>query len=140
MAEELRWETLFSTAVADTSAFGEFRNETSGDINIRSLDGDFMLTVAVSSDSIVAGGLQISKSRIRDVTNNSSIFQANISLHCSKDATDGNGAGGDSGRLNKLYAKGQLTLEPGESLFAHLDFTNTPGEARSTWTIGYHFD
>jgi len=139
MAEELRFETLISTAIVDVNAFGEFRNDTSGNLFIRSID---MLLTTLNITATTAVNLaqqQISKSNTIDNTNNTSIFQLNQGGTSMNDETGGVGPNATSQTLNKLYAKGQLILEPGESLFGHVNFDNTPTTHRSQITIGYHF-
>ncbi len=139
MAEELRWETLLSIAIADTNAFGEFRNDTNADLFIRS--ADLLLTVAniTATTAVNIAQMQLSKSNTIDNVNNTSIYQLNVGGTSMNDETGGVGPNATSNTVNKLYAKGQLILEPGESLFGHLNFDNTPTSTRAQITIGYHF-
>ncbi len=139
MAEELRWETLASVAAVDTNAFGEFRNDTSADIFIRSIDMHLTVQNITATTAVNAALMQISKANTVDRTNNTSIFQLNVGGVSMNDETGSVGPNGSSNNVNKLYAKGQLILEPGESLFGHLDFDNTPTQTTSLITIGYHF-
>jgi len=139
MAEELRWETLISTAVVDTNAFGEFRNDTSADLFIRSIDMAFLGELITATTASAHGQMQLSKSNTIDQTNNTSIFQLNTNVTFLNDETGGVGPNASTSNVNKLYAKGQLILEPGESLFGHLDFANVPTTTKANITIGYHF-
>jgi len=142
MAEELRWENLISQAIIDTSAFGEFRNDTSVDINIRSIDMTFAATLddTGAGDGDAEGTLQLSKSNTIDQANNSTIFQLNAAITFMNTSTGNVGSAGGQMTVNKLYAKGQLILEPGESFFAHLDYSEEPPtQARAHISIGYHF-
>jgi len=139
MAEELRWETLQSVASTDTNAFGEFRNDTSADVFIRSVDMLFTAQLITATTSLASAQMQLSKSNTIDLVNNSSIYQLNIGAVFMNDETGGVGPNSSTGTVNKLYAKGQLILEPGESLFGHLDFVNVASQTKSVITIGYHF-
>jgi len=139
MAEELRWETLISTAVVDTNAFGEFRNDAKADVNIRSIDMLLTGTLITASTAVADGLMQLSKANTVDNTNNTSIFQLNVGGTWMNDETGGVGPNASSNTVNKLYAKGQLTLETGESVFGHLDFGNVPTNINARITIGYHF-
>jgi len=140
MAEELRWEMLFTFAIVDTDAYGEFRNDTSGDIFVRSLDLDQVTSLDVSSTADHTGQLQVSKSNTIDRNNNSTIFQQSVfsTIRFDDTATLAN-AFAVQGSKSKLFAKGQLILEPGESLFGHVEYSNAPTEAKSLIEIGYHF-
>ncbi len=139
MAEELRWETLISSSITTTNAVGEFRNDTSGDIFIRSID--FFLhggKDGVGTDADINGEAQLSKSNTVDIVNNTSIWQLNAGVAVIHDDTAGVGNGADNMTVNKLYAKGQLILEPGESIFLHIVVTAlTNFEVFAT--LGYHF-
>lgn len=139
MAEELRWETLQSTATTDQSAFGEFRNDTSADLFIRSIDMFMMVQDTATSAAVAQVQMQLSKSNTIDLSNNTSIFQLNSGGSFLHLTTAGSGPNGSQSTITKLYAKGQLILEPGESLFGHLDFGGTPTNAQFSITIGYHF-
>lgn len=141
MAEELRWETGITEVATsgNTNAFFEFRNDTSTDVFIRSIDmmlmvSDFDLTNDFSTQ------IQYSKSNTIDVANNTTIWQLNCIVGGSIGvATVGGGNGGGQLSVNKLYAKGQLILEPGESIFGHREQTNTVDAVKFHGTIGYHF-
>ena len=139
MAEELRWESLISTATVDTNAFGEFRNDTSADLFIRSIDMFFIAELITATTASGHGQMQLSKSNTIDLTNNTSIYQLNIGANYMNDETGGVGPNGTNATVNKLYAKGQLILEPGESVFGHLDFANVPTTTKAFITLGYHF-
>lgn len=139
MAEELRWETLLSTSVADGNAVGEFRNDTSGNIFIRSIDMFHMVQLDTVSDADVNIRSQLSKSNTIDLVNNTSIWQLNNGQTCTLAGAGDNGNGGGVNSVNKLYAKGQLILEPGESIFLHLNADNAPTTSVTNNVIGYHF-
>ncbi len=139
MAEELRWETLFSASIVDVDSFGEFRNDSSADLFIRSIDLNLTVTNITATTAANETLMQLSKSNTVDIINNSSIFQLNIGGTSMNDETGGVGPNASSNQVNKLYAKGQLILEPGESVFGHLDFTNSPTNTKAQITIGYHF-
>lgn len=139
MAEELRWETLISTSITDANAFGEFRNDTSADLFIRSVDLFLMCDLITATTAVANALLQLSKSNTVDLANNTSIYQLNAGVTFMNDETGGVGPNAGAISVNKLYAKGQLILEPGESLFAHLDFSNAPTTTKAHATIGYHF-
>lgn len=139
MAEELRWETLTSTAIADINAFGEFRNDTSGDIFIRSIDMYLNASLVTATTGVANVTQQIGKSNTIDLANNTSIYQLNNGATFMNDETGGVGPNAMVQTVNKLYAKGQLTLEPGESLFGHMEFGNVASNVVCAITIGYHF-
>lgn len=98
-----------------------------------------MVQLDTASDADINIRSQLSKSNSIDNTNNTSIWQLNNGMTCTHDDTAGVGSGGGVGTVNKLYAKGQLTLEPGESIFLHLDADNAPTTSNTKNTIGYHF-
>jgi len=139
MAEELRWESLQSVSIADANAFGEFRNDTSADLFIRSVDMFFMAADITASSAVSQGQLQLSKSNTIDLTNNTSIYQLNVGAVFMNDEVGGVGPNATAVTHSKLYAKGQLILEPGESLFGHIDYANAPSNVQISITIGYHF-
>lgn len=139
MAEELRWETLISQALDDVNAFGEFRNDTSADVFIRSVDMMLRNNLITATTALAVGHLQVSKSNTLDVANNTSIYQLNVGSVFMNNETNGVGPSASTATVNKLYAKGQLILEPGESLFGHLAFGNVPTDTLAMITIGYHF-
>lgn len=139
MAEELRWETLFTSSTVDVDNFGEFRNDTSGDIFIRSIDAMLTVTNITATTAVNDTQMQLSKSNTIDNINNTSIFQLNLGAVSMNDEVGGVGPNATSTHLNKLYAKGQLILEPGESLFGHINFGNNPTNVVGSWTLGYHF-
>lgn len=139
MAEELRWETLRTVATTDTNAFGTFTNTTKGTIHIRSMDIQGFAQADTAAAASSAARVQVSKSNTIDDNNNSTIFQANTAVS-SLNLAAGAGNGGGPFDLTKLYARGQLTLEPGESLFGHLGITNTITDLIGMVTFGYHFE
>lgn len=139
MAEELRWEVLAAsgTTVSVDSA-AEFRNDSSVDIHIRDLKSHSAILTAANDEFAFA---QLSKSPIFQGGNNQNPFFGLTDVISNVVGTTGSGADdvavAGQGTHNK-YAKGQLTLEPGESLFLNTNVTGTP-TVQNRWSIGYHF-
>jgi len=140
MAEELRWEILAgASATVSVDATAEFRNDSSVDIHIRDLKSHSDMTTAANDEIAI---VQISKSPVFQAGNNANPFFAQTEVLSGVVGTTGSGADdvavAGTGSHNK-FAKGQLTLEPGESLFLNTNITGTP-TVRNRWEIGYHFD
>ncbi len=140
MADELRWETVTVTVADGTTlsnAGAEFRNDASRPLTIRTILWDRSLNTAANDERDTA---EISKSPvIASFTNNNVFFAYAVSLGISGGTT---GSGADdvstfaSGGRN--FGKGQLTLEPNESLFVNTSKTSG-GSSFSSWQIGYHY-
>ncbi len=118
MAVELRHETLFDTdaAAAAANAAAEFRNDSSRNIHIREIDMELRYRTAANDES---AWMEVSKSPVlASQTNNNVFFSMALSSGTSA-GTTGSGADDVSGSRSKgrKFGKGQLTLEPGESLF-----------------------
>lgn len=139
MAEELRWETIRTVATTDTNAFGTFTNTTKGNIHIRSIDIEGFAQSDTAAAASSAARVQVSKSNSIDDGQNSTIFQLNAAAS-TLNLASGAGSGGEPFNKGKLYARGQLTLEPGESLFGHLGITNAITDLLGLVTFGYHFE
>ncbi len=136
MAQELRWETL-AVIVADTvsasNAAAEFRNDSSQTLSIREIDGGaYMVTAAIDEH----GHGEISKSPTYAAqTNNNVFFTKQWNVAAVGQAADGSSA--QPARTGK-YGRGQLTLEPNESLFLNVSKTSG-GSFRFDVQIGYEF-
>ncbi len=140
MAEELRWEALVpASTTADAEASTEFRNDSSQTIHIREISWAHELRTAANDESAV---FEISKSpRISGNLNNGVFFVKAIAIGCSA-GTTGSGADDVNFTANgqTKYAEGQLTLEPGESLFTNENIISGTPTMAPAWELGYHFD
>lgn len=137
MAQELRHEVLAASTTSDTDAAAEFRNDTSAIIHIREIDIENTCQTAANDEST---SVEVSKAPVfQSITNNSPFFTMVNSVGISGGTT---GAALDdvSAVKSKVkrYGKGQLTLEPNESLFVNIDL-NGGSTARWTVVIAYEF-
>lgn len=140
MAQELRHETL-TAAVADgttsSNSVAEFRNDSSRDIMIREIVYAHALATAANDENAL---VEIGKSPTQaSLTNNQVFFNFPQQLNIAA-GTIGSGADdvGTSRNGGKNWERGQLTLEPNESLFVNA--TKTSGGAlRFRYVIGYEF-
>ena len=139
MAKELRYETLVDVVadgVAAADAGAEFRNDSSGMIMIRELDLIATIRTAGVNEQV---SVEISKAPVRQgaVANGPFfLFQVEIGMP-STGATPVDGS--ITGTKVKRWERGQLTLEPGESLFMNITKAQTGGAATGTATISYEF-
>lgn len=140
MADELRWETLAPTGTtADAEASSEFRNDSSRTIHVREINWAHELRTAANDESAVA---EIGKSpRISGNINNGVFFVKPIVIGTSGGTT---GSGADDVNFTEngqdKYAEGQVTLEPGESLFTNENIISGTPTLVPVWVIGYHYD
>ncbi len=124
LAAELRSELLVgTTGDADTgdNADAEFRNDSSRVLHIRAIGARIGLSAAGIAEVATA---EISKSpTIASLTNNNVFWTwpMTIGLGLGDGVTAGNANGDGSGNIGgrRVYGKGQLTLEPNESLFVN---------------------
>jgi len=136
MAKELRHETLFGTVNDGTTAsnsVAEFRNDSSAIIHIRKVTyAHGYFTAGLDED----GSVEISKSpTLAGLTNNGPFFswlqrvggQPGVAADSSKSFNGG-----------QTWGKGQLTLEPNESLFVNV-IKDTGGALGFTYQISYEF-
>jgi len=135
MAKELRQETLKGNVADATTAANsdaEFRNDSSAIIHIRKIHYTHIYhTAAIDERALV----ELSKSpTIASLVNNGVFYTY-------PQQVGGGGAVGDStGSVNggTTYGKGQLTLEPNESLFVNASKTSGGGLAY-IYVIEYEF-
>ncbi len=135
MAKELRQETLkgnVADGVTSASSDSEFRNDSSALIHIRKIHYTHIFhTAAIDERALV----ELSKSpTIASLVNNGVFYTY-------PQQVGGGGAVGDStGSINggTTYGKGQLTLEPNESLFVNASKTSGGGLAY-IYVIEYEF-
>ncbi len=117
MAKELRHETLIATGTTATAnSQAEFRNDSSSMIHIRELDDNLFAVAVTPADELMG---EISKaSAAVGRTPNTPFFTVNLIV--TGPPTGATPADGSISVVKiKKYARGQLTLEPGESLFMH---------------------
>jgi len=139
MAKELRHETLVDTVADGTqtaSAGAEFRNDLSGMIHIRELDINAVLRTAGINEGVT---VEISKAPVRQgAVANGPFFL--MQLEIGMPASGATPVDGEiTGTKVKRWERGQLTLEPGESLFMNITKTGTGGAATGFATIAYEF-
>lgn len=136
MAQELRHELLNITVADGTTASNsaaEFRNDSASMAFIRGLDYAHTLSTAGPNE---VGQAEISKSpTLQQETNNSPFFVWPQTLAANTDvALDSNMSINGS----KRYGRGQLSLEPNESLFVNI-FKSSGGSFAVRYVIEYEF-
>lgn len=138
MAEELRWESLIVTTADGTTAnnaAAEFRNDSSDTIHIRRIEHNMAITGAAPDEG---GTSEISKAPTYQGSTNNGVFYRSL-LRSGAPPTGATPVDGRSEMTRTdLFPRGQLTLEPNESLF--LNHSKTSGGALTTDAIiGYHY-
>jgi len=143
MAQELRHETLVASIADGTSASNaaaEFRNDTAGMIHVRGADYSHRISVAGVNE---AATWELSKApTLQGETGNSPFFTYHQEV--AREAGDGatalnaNGDGRAARNGSKRWGRGQLTLEPNESLFMNGAKTSG-GATQGSYTIEYEF-
>ncbi len=135
MADELRWETLVVTG-ASANAAAEFRNDTNDNLFIRKIYEAHSMT---DSNNDQGSDQELSKSPALAMVINNGVF---FTLPSKMAVNGGDVNNLDFGRANfngrTSYAKGELVLEPNESLFVNFAH-NSSGGVFLVYTIGYHF-
>lgn len=137
MAKELRHEHLIHTGTSATAdSLAEFRNDSSEMIHIRELDQQAHALAATPADEAV---WEISKSPAMASRTNNNVFFVSAMLLVSN-ATGASAVDGSS-KASKLkkYARGQLTLEPGESLYVNYLLLTGAMVVDGMCTIAYEF-
>lgn len=140
MANELRHEILRGTTGDGTTsqdADAEFRNDSSVDLYIRGIDGNCLLNTAENDEN---AQVEISKApTMQSGTNNSPFFAWALRMAIEGATT---GAAVDDGAVvqhgSKRWGRGQLILEPNESLFINTSKTSG-GNLVYTYLIEYEF-
>lgn len=139
MAKELRWEILTQTVADGTllsHAGAEFRNDSNDNLFIRYIDWTMIQS---SSQGDERAGYQLSKQNTFASTNNEPVFRLETNTGIEGSSI---GTGPDDGTVIqegvRLFAQGQLVLEPNESLFDSISKTSG-GSATSRWMIGFHY-
>ncbi len=136
MAKELRTETLFGGGkTATVNADAEFRNDTSGMIFIRDIKGITSMQDGVAGDEVV---IEISKA-VAFIGNTNNQTRWNMHMKLNSEAGINTVVTADRDRAHDKWARGQLTLEPGESLLTHLNFLGGNGVTDYKWDIEYEF-
>lgn len=139
-AVELRWEVLnVQTADGTTSAnsAAEFRNDSSRTMHIRIITVTMQLDTAANDET---GLIEISKSPTLAINTNNNVFYTWPTFLGVSGGTTGAALDDVSFFENKVikYGKGQLTLEPNESLFVNVS-KSSGGTVQSRYVIGYQF-
>lgn len=140
MASELRWEVLFDTSdngSTGVSAGAEFRNDSSQLIHIREITYTHECTLYANEETAV---VEISKSPVFSASTNNNVFFTFPQTFGMAGSTDGAALDDGGGHLNggRKYGRGQLTLEPNESLFVNSS-KSSGGKVNTRYIIGYHF-
>lgn len=140
MASELRWEVLFDTGtdgVTTVSAGAEFRNDSSQLIHIREITWANSLETGANDENGLA---EISKSPVLAVETANNVFFTLPTFLGVSAGTTGTGAQDVTFFTNggRKYGRGQLTLEPNESLFVNIKKTSG-GKVNARFSLGYHF-
>lgn len=140
MANELRFETLFQSVADGTTAENageEFRNDSASMIHIRELDQNGWISTGANDESMFA---EVSKAPTRQAaTVNGPFFVSPLNLFIAA-GTTGSGADdvGIATHKVKKFGRGQLTLEPGESLFMNMA-KSSGGSGNHQCIIAYEF-
>lgn len=140
MADELRWEGL-SVVVSDgttsSDAAAEFRNRTNGMIHLRDVRPSHQYK-GVENDELAE--IELSKApTYQGATNNSPFFSFRqlMAVSTTTGAAVDDGAT-HSSEVGMLKGKGQLTLEPNESVFVNVS-KSSGGTVRARYMLGYEF-
>lgn len=140
MAEELRQELLTGTTLdgdLGDDADAEFRNDSSVDMSIRGIDYEHDYSTAATDER---ASVEISKApSFRGNQPNSPFFRYGQKLGIQSSTT---GAAGDDGSVNanggKRWGRGQVILEPNESLFVNT-LKESGGNLDYRYEIEYEF-
>jgi len=124
MAQELRQEILAATVaggVTQSDSVAEFRNDTNGMISMRKIHKAISANAMASAES---ASVEISKSpTVASTVNNNPFFTILTRLQkMSGDAVDS----GDRVNGTSSWGRGQLVLEPNESLFVNVLKSSDP--------------
>ncbi len=139
MAEELRSEVLSSTLADGTqnaNAAAEFRNDSSRMLFVRQISWAHKLDSAGPAEGAY---VEVSKSPTFTGRGNNNVFFT--LMQCvGAQATGATPADGDSIENGKdKWSKGQVTLEPNESLFINITKDQTGGGMQANYVLYYHF-
>lgn len=137
MAEELRWENLVvSGNSADADNAASFTNNASKTLHIRTISYHHTFTTMAPNERI---DVEISKAPSKQMDLNASTFfvydQGYIGPPTGATPADG----GASIQGHRNFAKGQLTLEPGESLHVNADNSGSGPLGNFRYRLGYHY-
>lgn len=122
MAEEIRYHNWNQSESDTGQADQSFTNTAAEVMHIRSLDGYVQQLAAAAAMNV-----EVSKSPVT-ITNGETSFRWNF------------GAAGAQGATKRSqFPRGQITLEPGETLYLNLVATGTPTSNIQIVTIGYHY-
>lgn len=133
-SKELRHEQLINFgAQADSDAGAEFRNDSSVTLSIISIDYSHTMDTAALNE---AARVELSKSPVMSqLTANNPFWSYGQSIARGfGEAVDG----AVSKNGGKSWDKGQLTLEPGESIFLNIDVTGAP-TIDANYEVSYEF-
>ncbi len=140
MGSELRFEALVGNvadATTQSNSVSEFRNDSSRTLHIRDIRWTHIYATHEAEES---GLIEISKSpTVASLVNNGVFFS--LPVRCGGlGATTGAAVDDQSSPTNGgwKYGRGQLTLEPNESLFVNC-IKSSGGIMSYDWIIGYHY-
>lgn len=140
MAKELRHEVLrglIADGTVTSNAAAQFRNDSAGMLHIRGIDYTHLLATAEADEQAIA---EISKAPVLQSGTNNSPFFAWPQRVASAGSTTGAAVDDASWAENgaKRWGRGQLTLEPNETLFVNV-FKSTGGNFTFIYVIEYEF-
>ena len=138
MAQELRHEHLYDTVADGTTsadAGAEFRNDSAGMVHIRAIVISGTLSTAAPNES---ASIEVSKAPVyQGATANSPFYSRRV--HALGPPTGATPAdGGVNATFIDKYGRGQLTLEPNESLFLNTS-KSSGGTVAAYVDIDYEF-
>lgn len=134
MGAELRWQTLESSATADSNAVASWTNTTDTDIYIRTVEfSQFQTDDAAANHARAA---QLAKD---DTFQTGDTRTQWTPTHYIAGGAITSGAIGCHGVKNLAYPRGGVVLRPNETLNLHLDITGGPDQGQTTVQIGYEF-
>ncbi len=136
VAQELRHETLRASITSTADAIVEFRNDSAGMIHIRGIDWEAQLT----GENDERARMELSKApAYQGITTGSPFFRYGFRIGIEGSTT---GAATDDGTVtvhrSRRWGRGQLTLEPNESLFLNATVTGS-GQVDGASVIEYEF-
>jgi len=137
MTKELRQEVLHSSGGStDANAVAEFRNDSAVTLSIMDIDYAHLMSNSDADEDIY---VELSKAPVFQGRTNQSPFFTYPQILVGSGAPIGAAAGTAAINGGKSYDKGQLTLEPGESLFMNTARNAGDAELDATYVINYEF-
>lgn len=137
MTKEQRHEILHvSGGSTDVNAVAEFRNDSAVTLSITGIDYNHVMSNGDTDEDI---NTELSKAPVFQSRTNQSPFFTYAQSLVGSGAPIGAAAGAGAVNGGKSWDKGELTLEPGESLFQNVARNQGDAELESTYVISYEF-